>query len=161
MPSAFCNANTMRNAVVTNLFKPKITNLGLGERRDLPIAELSKKTAQTVLPIWGLLYRLHLNYCYNEGSITSSRHIGRGKVLFFMSGGRTSPPGGSGGMLPREYIFFNIEVKSINLVHFESNMKRSMDTSLNTHMKQNCKQILFFFMDILQITPLLNCIFVY
>ncbi|KAI9534655.1 hypothetical protein NQZ68_010038 [Dissostichus eleginoides] len=30
-------------AVVTNLFKPKITDLGLGERRDLPIAELSEK----------------------------------------------------------------------------------------------------------------------
>ena len=45
-------------------------------------------------------------------------------------------------------------------MHFESNMERSMDTSLNTHMKQNCKQINFFFMDILQITPLLNFIIV-
>ena len=44
-------------------------------------------------------------------------------------------------MLPREDFFLNIEVKCINLVHFESNMKRSMDTSLNTHMKQNCKQM--------------------
>ena len=36
-----------------------------------------------------------------------------------------------------------------------------MDTTLNnTHMKQNCKQIYFLFMHILQITPLLNCIFV-
>ena len=35
-----------------------------------------------------------------------------------------------------------------------------MDTSLNTHMKQNCKQIYFFFVDILLITPLLNCILV-
>ena len=37
-----------------------------------------------------------------------------------MSGGRTSPPlGGSGGMLPREDFFLNIEVKCINLLHFE------------------------------------------
>ena len=64
-------------------------------------------------------------------------------------------------MLPREHYFLNVEVKSINLVHFESNIRRSMDTSLNIHMKQNSKQILFFFMDILQITPLLNCILVY
>ena len=28
-------------------------------------------------------------------------------------------------------------------MHFESNMNRSMDTSLNTHLKQNCKQIYF------------------
>ena len=63
-------------------------------------------------------------------------------------------------MLPREDFFLNIEVKSINLVHFESKMKRSMDTSLNTHMKQNCKQMYFFFMDILLITPLLNSILV-
>ena len=35
-----------------------------------------------------------------------------------------------------------------------------MDTSLNTHMKQNFKQIFFFFMDILQITHLLNYILV-
>jgi len=56
--------------------------------------------------------------------------------------------------------FFNIEVKSINLVHFESKIKRFMDTSLNIHMKQNCKQIYYFFMDILQITPLLNSILV-
>ena len=54
-------------------------------------------------------------------------------------------------------IFFNIEVKSISLVHFESKITRSMDTSLNIHMKQNCKQILYFFMDILQITPLFSC----
>ena len=60
-------------------------------------------------------------------------------------------------MLPLEDLFLNIEVKSVNLVHFESKMKRSMDTSLNTHLKQNCKQIYFFFMDILQIT-LLNFI---
>ena len=46
-------------------------------------------------------------------------------------------------MLPREDFVLYIEVKSINLVHFESNMKRSMDTSLNTHMKQNYKQISF------------------
>jgi len=63
-------------------------------------------------------------------------------------------------MLPREDLFLNIEVKSINLVHFESKMKRFMDTSLNIHMKQNCKQIYFFFIDILQITPLLNFILV-
>ena len=56
----------------------------------------------------------------------------------------------------QEDFFLNIEVKSLNLVHFERKMKRSMDTSLNTHMKQNCKQIYFFFMDILQITPLLR-----
>ena len=31
------------SAVVTNLFKPKIPDLGLGERRDLPIAELIEK----------------------------------------------------------------------------------------------------------------------
>ena len=43
----------------------------------------------------------------------------------------------------------------------ESNIRRSMDTSLNIHMKQNWKQIFFFFMDILQITPLSNCILVY
>ena len=55
-------------------------------------------------------------------------------------------------MLPREDFFLNVEVKSINLVHFEK-IKRSMDTSLNTHMKQNCKQILFIFMDILQSLP--------
>jgi len=36
-----------------------------------------------------------------------------------------------------------------------------MDTSLNnTHVTQNCKQTYFFFMHILQITPILNCIFV-
>ena len=68
---------------------------------------------------------------YNEGSIISSRHIGesRGKVLFL--GGVWTSHRGSGGMLPRDDYFLNIEVKSINLVHFESNMKRSMDTSLN------------------------------
>ncbi|KAI9534215.1 hypothetical protein NQZ68_014511 [Dissostichus eleginoides] len=33
----------IHRAVFTNLFKPKITDLGLGERRDLPIAELSEK----------------------------------------------------------------------------------------------------------------------
>ena len=48
------------------------------------------------------------------------------------------------GMLPREDFFLNIEVKSINLVHFESKIKRSMATSLNTHMKQNCKQIFLY-----------------
>ena len=47
-----------------------------------------------------------------------------------MSGGLTSSRG-SGGMLPLEDLFLNIEVKSVNLVHFESKMKRSMDTSLN------------------------------
>ena len=62
-------------------------------------------------------------------------------------------------MLPWEDLFLNVEVKSINLVHFESNIERSMETSLNTRMKQNWKQI--FFMDILQITPLSNCILVY
>ena len=45
-------------------------------------------------------------------------------------------------------------------MHFESKIKRSMDTSLNIHMKQNCKQIFYFFMDILQITLLLNSILV-
>ena len=79
-----------------------------------------------------------------------------------LSGRGTEPPlGGSGGMLPREDFFLNVEVKSINLVHFESNIRRSMDTPLNTRMKQNCKQILFFFMDILQIPPLSNSILVY
>ena len=67
---------------------------------------------------------------YNEGSIISSQHIkwhigvSRGKVLFYKWGGGgvlTSPPlGGTGGMLPREDLFLNIEVKFINLVHFES-----------------------------------------
>ena len=44
--------------------------------------------------------------CYNEGSIIISRDIGRGKVLFFMSGRRNSPPlGGPGGCSPRKIFF--------------------------------------------------------
>ena len=57
----------------------------------------------------------------------------------------TPPPGGSGGLLRRDDFSLNIEVKSINLVHFESKIKRSMDTSLNTQ-KQNCKQIEIFYL---------------
>ena len=68
----------------------------------------------------------------------------------------TSSRGVRGHAPPGRFFFLNIEVKSINLLHFESNIRRYMDTSLNTHMKQ----IYFFFMHILQITPLLNCIFV-
>ena len=55
----------------------------------------------------------------------------------------TSSWGVRGACSPGNILFLNVEVKSINLVHFESNMRRSMDTSLNTHMKQNCKQIYF------------------
>ena len=69
-------------------------------------------------------------------------------------GGSSSALGGSGGMLTREDLFLNTDVKSINLLHFESKIKRSMDTSLNTHMNR------FSFSYILQITPVLNCILV-
>ena len=46
-----------------------------------------------------------------------------------LGGGWTQLPlGRSGGMLPREDFFLNIEIKCINLVHFESKIKRSMES---------------------------------
>ncbi len=45
-------------SVVTNLSKPKIPDLGLYERQDLPIDEFKGKTSQIVLSIWGLLFSI-------------------------------------------------------------------------------------------------------
>ena len=41
---------------VVNLFKPKISDLSLGERQDLPIEVLREKHSQILLPTLGLLF---------------------------------------------------------------------------------------------------------
>ena len=63
-----------------------------------------------------------------EGAVVKSYFYKRG-VDLTPSRGSSPPLGGSGGMVPQEDFFLNIEVKFIHLVHFENKMKRYMDTS--------------------------------